>query len=181
MKPKPLFNIFSKKTPIKKIENLRIIADYREKNCLVASELIEHGIEVEFKGLKVGDYLVGNVAIERKTISDFIFSMLNHRLVRQLEELQQYENKLLIIEGIEEHEIYNDDNEGVHSNSIRGFLLSILLRHKIPIIFSKDYKDTAKFIELIARKKKSEAPLNVKKRVWIKKKDCSSFLKVSRG
>jgi Fanconi anemia group M protein len=170
MKPKPLFNIFSKRNSTEKIsEKIKILADYREKNCLVASELIEHGIEVEFRELKVGDYLVGKVAIERKTISDFISSMLNHRLIRQLEELQQYENKLLIIEGIDEHELYSDESEGVHSNSIRGFLLSILLRHKVPIIFTKDYKDTAKFISLIARKKEREAPLNVSKKSLNKK------------
>lgn len=171
MKPKPLFNIFSKKNPKEKIlEKIKILADYREKNCLVSAELIELGIEVEFRELKVGDYLVRNVAIERKTISDFITSMLNHRLIRQLEELQQYENKLLVIEGIDEHELYSDDNEnGLHGNSVRGFLLSILLKHKIPIIFTKDYRDTAKFISLIARKKEREAPLNVSKKSLNKK------------
>ena len=167
---KQIFNIFSKKNPTKKIiEKTKIIADYREKNCLVASELIEHGIGVEFRELKVADYIVKDVAIERKTISDFISSMINHRLIKQLEELQQYENKLLIIEGIEEHEIYNDDNEGVHANSIRGFLLSILLKHKVPIIFTKNYQDTAKFISVLARRKEKEMPLNVAKKSLNKK------------
>jgi ERCC4-type nuclease len=170
MKAKPLFNIFSRKNIIEKIpEKIKIFADYREKNCLVASELINLGLEVEFRELKVGDYLVKNVAIERKTISDFISSMINHRLVKQLEELQQYENKLLIIEGIEEQELYSDDNEGVHANSIRGFLLSILLKHKVPIIFTKNYQDTARFISLIARKKERESPLNVSKKSLNKK------------
>jgi len=167
---KQIFNIFSKKNPTKKIiEKTKIIADYREKNCLVASELIEHGIGVEFRELKVADSIVKDVAIERKTISDFISSMINHRLIKQLEELQQYENKLLIIEGIEEHEIYNDDNEGVHANSIRGFLLSILLKHKVPIIFTKNYQDTAKFISVLARRKEKEMPLNVAKKSLNKK------------
>lgn len=182
MKPKPLFNIFSRKNPTKTAyEKIKVLADYREKNCLVASELIEHGIEVEFRELKVGDYLVRNVAIERKTISDFISSMLNRRLIRQLEELQQYENKLLIIEGIDEHEVYSDNNEGVHANSIRGFLLSILLKHKIPILFTKDYQDTARFISLIARKKERESPLNVSKKSLNKKERLQFILESFPG
>ncbi|MCX6747025.1 MAG: helix-hairpin-helix domain-containing protein [Candidatus Pacearchaeota archaeon] len=179
---KQIFNIFSKKNPTKKIiEKIKIIADYREKNCLVASELIEYGIGVEFRELKVADYIVKDVAIERKTISDFISSMINHRLIKQLEELQQYENKLLIIEGIEEHEIYNDDNERVHANSIRGFLLSILLKHKIPIIFTKNYQDTAKFISVLARRKEKEMPLNVTKKSLNKKERLQFILESFPG
>ena len=144
---------------------MEILADLHEKNSLVASELIELGINVEFQHLKVADYLIGNVAIERKTISDFNNSMINKRLLRQLEELKQYEKKLLIIEGIEEQELYNDNNEdkkGIHSNAIRGMLLYTLLEANCPIIFSKNYEDTAKFLYLIARKmEKTKTPISL--------------------
>ena len=193
MKQKPIFNIFSKRiSKEKKHEEIKIAADYREKNSLIISKLLEAGIEVEMKELKVADYLVRGVAIERKTVSDFISSMLSGRLLRQLEEIQQYDNKLLMIEGIDEQELYSmrfppeaveeiasQCQEGkhikensrcsLHPNSIRGFLLSILLRHKVPIIFTKNSEDSARFIELIAKKKKVESPLNVKKRSLNKK------------
>jgi len=170
MNQKPIFSIFSKKKILKKTEKPKIIADYREKNCLVASELIENNAEVDFRELKVADYLVKDVAIERKTISDFISSMMNGRLRKQLEELQQYENKLLIIEGINEHELYSDDNEnGVHGNSVRGFLLSILLKYKIPVILSKDYRDTARFILILSKRTEKESSLNVSKKSLNKK------------
>lgn len=169
MKSKPIFDIFSRRK-VKIIEKPKIIADYREKNSLVISELKKEGLDVELKELKVADYLVRGVAIERKTVSDFICSMLNGRLLKQLGEMQQYEKKLLMIEGIDEQELYNERNEtNLHSNSIRGFLLSILLTHKVPIIFTKNSEDSAKFIELIARKKRGESPLNVKKRSLDKK------------
>ena len=104
-------NIFSsRKKENKEILKQKVIIDYREKNSLVVSELVKLGFEVEIKELKVADYLVKDVAIERKTVSDFISSMINQRLRSQLEELQQYPNKLLIIEGIEEHELYTDDD-----------------------------------------------------------------------
>jgi ERCC4-type nuclease len=161
--PSKLFDIFSKKR-IKTIEKPKIIADYREKNSLVISSLISQGAEVEIKELKVADYIVKDVAIERKTVQDFLSSMINKRLLRQLEELQQYKNKLLIIEGIEEQELYNDRPEGINGNAIRGFILSILLKYQIPIIFTKNPEDTAKFISILAKKQEKEMSLKVKKR-----------------
>jgi len=168
---KPMFDIFSKpkKREVKEKPKQKIFVDYREKNSMVASELMHLGFEVEFLELKVGDYLINNIAIERKTVSDFISSMINQHLRKQLDELQQYENKLLLIEGIEEHELYSDNSEGMNANAVRGFLLSILLKHKIPIIFTKNAEDTAKFIDVLARKKETESSLNATKKSFNKK------------
>ncbi len=166
---KQIFNIFSKNEKPKQIEQpKKIIADYREKNSLLPAELIALGINIEFKELKVADYIVNDVAIERKTVSDFLSSMINKRLLNQLEEIKQYQNKLLIIEGIEEQELYSEKKfkelGGLHPNSIRGFLLSILLKHKIPVLFSKNYKDTAKFIHILSKKEEKELSLKANKK-----------------
>ena len=168
---KPMFDIFSRKKPTIKKETakVKVLVDYREKNSLVASELISLGLEPEFKELKIGDYIVKETIIERKTISDFITSMINKRLMKQLEELGQFKNKLLIIEGIEEQELYNDEKIGVNGNAIRGFLLSILLKYKIPIVYSKDSQDTAKFISVLAKKQNKEMSLQGKKKTLDKK------------
>jgi ERCC4-type nuclease len=146
------------------VEKPIITIDYRERNSLVASHLVKLGFIVEFRELKIGDYIVRDVVIERKTISDFLSSMINHRLVNQIEELKQYDNKLLIIEGNSEQELYSDEEGGINSNAIRGFLIHILLVHKIPIIFSKNSEDTAKFISVIAKRKDREINLNAKKK-----------------
>jgi len=200
MDTKPFLSIFPQKTKIikdNKKPKQKILVDYREKNCLVPSNLKKLGFEIKLQELKVADYLVNGVAVERKTISDFISSMKNKRLLNQLDELQQYLLKLLIIEGFEEQELYNDEDiqfqseaikettvqqqkgkskktarlflNGIHPNSIRGFLLSISLKHKIPIIFTKNEKDTARFLSVIAKKKPTETPLNVKKKTLNKK------------
>jgi ERCC4-type nuclease len=174
MPQKLIFDIFSHSKKSEKVETKnnskqKVFVDYREKNSMVASELIHLGIEVEFLELKVGDYLVNDIAIERKTVSDFISSMINKRLQRQLDSLQQYENKLLLIEGIEEQELYSDNSEGMNANAIRGFLLSILLKHKIPIIFTKNAEDTARFINVLARKKDTESSLNATRKSFNKK------------
>ena len=175
---KKISNIFSKTkiTKRKQKPKYKIIIDYREKNSLVASELIKLGFDVEFKELKVADYIIKNTAIERKTVSDFISSMINKRILKQIEELQQYENKLLIIEGIEEQELYNDDKEGVNGNAIRGFLLSIVMKYKIPMIFSKNSEDTAKFILVLSKKQAKEYPLNAKKKSLNKKEQLQFIL-----
>lgn len=172
---KPFFDIFPKHKRIRnenpKPEKQRILVDYREKNSLVASTLVELGFEVEFRELKVADYLVNNVAIERKTVSDFVNSIINKRIIRQLQELQQYENKLLIIEGIDEQELYGDDAENrmIHSNAVRGFLLSVTIKHRIPVILTKNYEDTARYLAVLARKKERESSLNVTKKSLNKK------------
>ncbi len=141
---------------------MKIIADHHEKNSLVCSELVELGSDCEFTYLQVADFIIGNVAIERKTVSDFISSMINKRLLRQLEELQQYEKRILLIEGIEEQELYNDEPEGMNGNAIRGMLISIALEFKCPVIFTKDYRDTAKFLHLIKkRQEKKPAPISL--------------------
>ena len=106
--------------------------------------------------------------------------MKTGRLVRQLEDLQQYKEKLLIIEGIDEQELYSDDFSeekiGMHPNSVRGFLLSILLKYRVPIIFTKNYEDTARFISVLSKKRASEIPLNAKKRSFNKKEQMQYIL-----
>jgi len=168
---KQIYEIFSteKKQTNKRnkengVQKEKILIDYREKNSLVASELIKLGFEIEFLELKVGDYIVRDVVIERKTIQDFISSMLNKHLLKQIEELQQYQNKLIIIEGIEERFLYNDEiNTGVNPNAIRGFILSILLKHKIPVVYTKNPSDTAKYISVLSKKQSSDISLKAKK------------------
>jgi len=182
----PFLDIFSKKKPRIKPESAipkeKILIDYREKNCLIATELISMGFDIEFRELKVADYIVRGVAIERKTTSDFINSMINRRLSKQLEEMQQYKDRLLIVEGIAEQELYSDNNlTGINPNAIRGFLLSILLKHRIPIIFTKNYLDTAKFISVLAKKKDAEAPLNVSKKFLSKKQRLQFILESFPG
>lgn len=182
---KPIFDIFSKKEKklksLESKEKIKIIIDYREKNSLVASYLIKENFNIEFKELKIGDYIVKDTIIERKTIPDFISSIINGRLLKQLEDLKQYENKLLIIEGISKQEVYSDEAGGVGGNAIRGFLLSVVLKHKIPLIFTKDSEDTAKFIDVLSRKKSKEIKLHAGKKTLNKKEQLQFIIESFPG
>jgi Fanconi anemia group M protein len=123
-----------------------IIVDHREKNSLLLSELIGRKQEVSIQHIEVGDYIIGDLAIERKTMNDFISSILNKRLMVQLQNLKQFPKQLLIIEGKEKMNI------NIHPNAIRGMVLSVLLDFQIPIIFSKDYEETADYLILLDKK-----------------------------
>jgi Fanconi anemia group M protein len=171
----PFLDIFSGKK-LKPQEKITIIADHREKNSLVFSELVSLGIELDIKHLPVADFLINNIAIERKTVSDFISSMINKRLIRQLEEMKQYPQQLLLIEGIEEQELYQDSNEGINPNAIRGFLLSILLKFQVPIIYTKNSQDTAKFLYILAKKKENPEPAIRAKKKSLNKKEQLQFI-----
>jgi Fanconi anemia group M protein len=175
------FQIFSKR-PEKMIKDSpKIIADYREKNSLVIAKLINLGAQVETRELKVADYIANSTAVERKTISDFLSSMKNKRLSKQLEELQQYNKRLLIIEGFQDENLYEEGQEGINPNAIRGFLLSILLRYNVPIVFTKDEEDTAKFLLVLSKKKDKEASLNVKKKNLNNKEQMQFILEGFQG
>lgn len=142
-------DIFSKRKKKEKSKpQTKIIVDYREKNALVTSELIKEGFEVEFAQLAVADYLINDIAIERKTIADLKSSIINKRIMQQLPELKQHKKYALVLEGFN-----TDSYEGIiHENAFRGFLLTTLFNYQVPIIYTHDESDTARYIALLAKK-----------------------------
>ena len=149
MKNKMLHNIF-KRTRKKKVKKTPlIIADVHEKNSLVISELHRSKqVRLEIRSLKIGDYVIGNVIVERKTVSDLISSMINKRLIQQLNQMSKYDKSLLIIEG-DLDEVLDEDNN--IAKAVRGLILSICVNNGIPVIYSNDYEDTAKYLITLAR------------------------------
>jgi len=127
---KKLLDIFSKKE--EESEKLKIFVDNRERNSLVPSLLMKEGFEIEWKQMPVADYLVGGVAVERKTIADLKSSIINKRIFSQLLELKQFPSSFLLVEGILDEDLYSG---GIHENAFRGFLLSVALDERMPIVF----------------------------------------------
>lgn len=174
-------NIFSKKKLVEKEKiKHKIIIDHREKNSLVPAILTRLGFEIEMKELKVADYIINEIAIERKTVDDFLSSIMDKRLEKQIEELKQYEKKLIIIEGYEEKALYHK-NSRINENAIRGMLLSITLKHNIPVIMTKNPEDTAIFINVLANKKENIKSINPNKRTVNKKERAQYILESFEG
>lgn len=174
----PLHNIFKIKRKSALASPAKIpliIADIHEKNSLVLAEL-HHStqIRLEIKPLKIADYLIGNTAIERKTVSDLISSMINKRLIQQLNQMQKYPQKILIIEG-DINEVYEEDSN--ISKSLRGFLLSIITNHQTPIIQTQNYEDTAKYLITLAKQQlKSKTPISLHSRIPKTIKEQKSYI-----
>jgi Fanconi anemia group M protein len=142
-----IYDIFkNKKREEGKEQKPIIILDIHEKNSLVLANLTEMGTELQLTNLEVGDYLINNTIIERKTFSDFISSMLSKRLIEQLKNMQQYEKKLLILEGKQNKEI------NIHPNAIKGMILSASLELNTPIIQTENEKETATYLFLLAKR-----------------------------
>ena len=169
------FDIFSRKSGKEtKIIKQRVLVDFREKNSLVPSILIQKNINVEFVSLPVADYIFNNIAIERKTVSDLKSSIINKRIISQLLELKQYPAHLLIIEGNQE-ELYN--GKVMHKNAVRGFLISVALEFQTPFIYTSNEEETASYISLICDKKnKSSLPIRASKIILSKEKQMQYIL-----
>ena len=159
-------NIFQKKKSRKKAKQTSkqqptIIVDIHEKNSLVPAHLSKLNTKTQFKSLKIGDYLVGKIIIERKTFSDLIGSMISKRLIQQLQQLQKH-NSILLIEG--KHKL--PENSKVHPNSYKGLILTILTQYQIPIIQTKDSKETAIYLNLLAKQQfKTPIPASLHSRI----------------
>jgi len=150
---KEIHNIFSKKSlsaPKQTCQNpnTKIIIDTREKQSLIAANLVEQKANITFEKLDIGDYLIQDTIIERKTFSDFISSMISKRLQVQLINLKKYPKQLLILESF----YYNYQDFNIHENAVRGMLISIATDFQIPIIYTENETDTAKFLISTAKR-----------------------------
>lgn len=91
--------------------NYKIVVDFREQHnnsdtaCMI-TKLDELKIPYSKEMLPVGDYVVENTitgdkcVVERKTVDDFVLSVLNGRLMQEVEKMNEtYSRSFLIIEG----------------------------------------------------------------------------------
>lgn len=134
----------------KKDSELIIYADNREGASGVIKYLSEIGINVRTRTLTTADFVLSKrVGVERKTKRDFIDSIIDKRLLHQLNDLKNnFERPLLILEG--EEDIYSIRN--IHPNAIRGMLATIAVSYGIPIIQTRNLQETAEIMKAIANR-----------------------------
>ena len=131
----------------------RVIVDTREFNSRVVVELSNLGIIVESAQLEVGDYVVSDrCAIERKDVEDFLASLIDKRLFAQAKRLVSvYPRPLMILEG---EDLFL--RRRISPEAIMGALSSLTVNFKLPIITTRDPKETAMFIAVLAKKEQQE-------------------------
>ncbi|NPA86312.1 MAG: DEAD/DEAH box helicase family protein [bacterium] len=128
----------------------KIIIDDREARSPVAERLKELGIQVEIRRLEVGDYVLGDIVVERKRAEDFARSLLDGRLFEQTRQLVEGAVKpVIIVEG-------DVLAAGLRPEPLYGALLSLLLDFGIPVLFTSSPAETALLLALLARRLQKE-------------------------
>lgn len=135
-------------------EATTIFVDHREKGSNVIKDLINSGVSIKLESLAVADYVLSSrVGVEVKTVPDFVDSIIDGRLLDQAKSLRSsYDRPLLILEGSED--IYSMRN--VHPNAIRGMLATLSVSFGISILRTRNFKDTAAMLLLIAKREQEE-------------------------
>lgn len=123
-----------------------IIIDNRELRSGLAKELFKRGADFSAKQLSIGDYIIGDVCIERKSSKDFYDSIVDKRIFSQLRSLKSnYDKRIIIVEG-------SGCERNIHPNAVKGLIASIIIDYKVPIVFCKDEKETADFMQIIEKR-----------------------------
>ena len=149
-----LLNTRKEKIPHEVKDKIKIFADFREKGSGIIKELIEMDVELKLESFPNSDYILSSrVGVEYKTVEDFVQSIIDGRLLQQIKNLKNnFERPLLIIGGVED--IYSVRN--VHANAIRGTLSAVAVDFGVPILYTKNPKDTAQLLNIIAKREQEE-------------------------
>jgi ERCC4-type nuclease len=103
------------------------------------------GVEFEVKKIAPGDYVLGPVGIERKTLSDFFRSLVNKRLFEQVRRLREaYPQPLLILEGdLAEISTFH------HPQALLGALLALETAERVPVLTTADKDQTVLLLSVL--------------------------------
>jgi len=125
-----------------------IFVDTRESNSGILEYFGQYDCDIQKKMLLLGDFVLSDrVIVEKKTVQDYVKSIIDKRLFQQLKAMKDnFERPILIIEG--EESLYGT----LQPNIIRGSLAAIAVDMAIPILWTKDMADTAGVIYWIARR-----------------------------
>ena len=129
-----------------------ICADDRELNSSVVARLKSLGADVRIDRLVTGDFRIGErILVERKTVRDFVDSLIDGRLLEQASRLVgAAPRSLLLIEGEGLFE-----SKRVHPHALMGALTTLALDFGIPIVTTKDGAETARFLTVASRREES--------------------------
>ncbi len=127
---------------------VRVIADERERPSGVPEELRSIGAFVQYRVLDVADYVVGEYAVERKAVRDFVSSLYSGRLFDQAHRIREaYKAVFLIVEG----DLWKELGRARNPRSLWGALISSTLDFGLNTLFAPDEKQTAQFLYTLAK------------------------------
>ena len=119
----------------------------------IPERLRELGVDIEVRKIAPGDYVLGPVGIERKTLFDFFNSMVRKRLFEQVQRLRDaYPQPLLILEG-DLSEISTFKNP----QSFLGALLALETSERVPVLTTADKDQTALLLSILWKRQERSA------------------------
>ncbi len=126
-----------------------ITVDTREQNSQVVQEISREDIKINTSQLSIGDYIVSEeTAVERKSVDDFLESLMDGRLFSQVRSLSEsYQHPVMILEGQDLFERRNIDD-----NAIYGALTSLACDFRLSILPSEDGKETARLLSSMVKR-----------------------------
>jgi len=143
-------------------EKIIIWADKREEQTELV-KILQRKCDLRSKVLNVADYqLSERVGIERKTVPDFLQSLIDGRLFAQLSSLKQmFSNPVLLIEGDEG--IYSERK--ISERAINGALSAIAVDMGIPVLWTKNQLESSALLLAIAHREQVQLKKNISIRV----------------
>jgi Fanconi anemia group M protein len=128
-----------------------IIIDSREAKTApkIVKGLKELGADISIRYLEKGDYVISNLcAFERKTVSDFVYTLTRRYLFDQLYTLKEcYEKPFILIEGYLPI-IYKYSK--IQPASVWGAMFA-LAKQGINLMHTNSYKETVDFLYTAAK------------------------------
>lgn len=125
---------------------MKIIADYREKPSGIIKMLRKESCRLIVQEISCGDYIINNhITVERKTALDFLVSIIDGRLFRQVANLRKNcQRPIMVIEGNPYQERLNVDNR-----AIKGALINVQTIWYMPVLYSRSIDDTIEIFKSI--------------------------------
>ncbi len=119
----------------------------------IPERLRELGVDLEVRRIAPGDYVLGPVGIERKTLYDFFNSMIRKRLFEQVQRLRDaYPQPLLILEGdLAEISTFK------HPQAIMGALLALETSERVPVLTTADKEQTVLLLSVLWKRQDKAA------------------------
>jgi len=111
----------------------------------IPERLRELGVDIEVQKIAPGDYVLGPVGIERKTLYDFFNSMVRKRLFEQVRRLRDaYPQPLVILEGdLAEISTFRSPQ------AILAALLVLETTERVPVLTTADKEQTALVLSIL--------------------------------
>jgi len=126
------------------------VIDTREQE---AYEFDPEIFDVNCQALDAGDYSLegfeNQVSIERKSLSDFVQSVIKQRVrfLKEVKKLRDIPHSCIVVEGGLSDIMGKRYRSGAHPNSVLGATMSLLIDYEVPVYFCSDRQIARIFVE----------------------------------